>query len=293
MIKLNANATFSWRELGEGSPVLIIDDALEEPEKVREHAWKMRFNLPWMPLQYYPGWKSPTAMAGETAFVRNIGTRFLDRLWPEGWPQPLSLADLVPSSAFSVFGLSSETAGENGFIDVHFDGGGIFWIAVLTYLFDNEGHSGKRGTAFWRHRPTGLPLFFNGDLLQAVRSEHFLGMRFIEPLREAQARITANNLAAAEKLIIESKSPRKLFSLEEDDTWGLLDFVEAKFNRTVAYPTWMFHSVVDTTDVPNLSTSNARLTYNTFVTEPFPATMRPRTKYTGGGYLGIEGMKTE
>ena len=294
MIQMNANATFEWCEIGDGLPILIIDDALEDPERVRQHAWQSRFYLPGLPREYYPGWKASAAMPGEAAFVQSVGKRFLDRLWPDGWPQVLSLDDLILSSAFSVFGLNRATATEHGFIDQHFDGGGIyFWIALVTYLFESEDGPGERGTAFWRHKPTGLQSFFTGDLLQAVRSEQLLGMRFLEPLREAQRGISANNLEAAGKAILESKGKRKLFSLEEDENWALLKFVEAKFNRTVAYPTWQFHSAVDTVDAPRLSTRNARLTYNTFVSNPFPANMRPQPEYTGGGYLKVEGMKTE
>lgn len=65
MIKMNADATFEWCEIGSGSPILIIDNALEDPDRVRQHAWQSRFHLPELPREYYPGWKTSAAMPGK------------------------------------------------------------------------------------------------------------------------------------------------------------------------------------------------------------------------------------
>jgi hypothetical protein len=289
MIRLSSNASFEWCEIGKGLPVLIIDGALDDPERVRQEAWRTRFHLPG-PQEYYPGWQSAAQMSGEKEFIAQIGTRFLDRLWPQGWPAPLTVSDLKPHSTFSVFGLNRKLAAENGYIDQHVDS--FSWIAVVSYLFDNSLQPGQeRGTAFWKHKPTDLDSFFLGDLLQAAQIERLFGLRFIDPFRRAAGRIAATSMSEAQNLILESRGGRRrLFSLEEDDTWGLLKFVEARFNRVVAYPTWQFHSIVDTTEHKILSTRNARLTYNTFVPYPVPATMGPQSKYRGGGYFPVEDM---
>lgn len=293
-VSLSKNAKFSWHELegAGGLPLLMIDDALEDPHHVRETAWNSRFHLPG-PNEYYPGWQASAQMSGEKRLIQELAKAFLDRLWPRGWPPPLSVSDLVPHSTFSVFGMDHDVASRNGYIDQHVDT--YSWIAVVTYLFEHDETSGAdRGTAFWKHRPTDLRTFFLGDLLQASQIEHLFGLRFIDDFRRASVRLRAASMEEAQKQILENPaSVRRLFSLEEDNTWKLLKFVPARFNRMVAYPTWQFHSIVDTTAVHALSTRNARLTYNTFVPYPVPAGLGPRSKYQGGGYASIDGMRID
>jgi hypothetical protein len=291
-VVLSRDATLSWHELeGPGGlPLLVIDNALEDPHRVRETAWNSRFHLPG-PNEYYPGWQASAQMSGEKRLIQDLAKLFLDRLWPRGWPPPLSVSDLVPHSAFSVFGMDHDVARRNGYIDQHVDT--YSWIAVVTYLFEHDEHAGvDRGTAFWRHRPTDLQTFFLGDLLQAAQIEHLFGLKFIDPFRKASIRMRAASMSEAQKQILENPaSGRRLFSLEEDSIWKLLRFVPARFNRMVAYPTWQFHSIVDTSVTHALSTRNARLTYNTFIPYPVPAGLGPQSKYQGGGYTSIDGMR--
>jgi hypothetical protein len=290
-VTLSQSAKVSWQELeGAGDlPLLVIDDALEDPHRVREIAWNSRFHLPG-PRDYYPGWQASAQMAGEKRLIQQLGRLFLDRLWSRNWPPPLTVDDLVPHSTFSAFGMDHAVARRNGYIDQHVDT--FSWIAVVTYLFEHDERSGiDRGTAFWKHRPTNLQTFFLGDLLQAAQIEQLFGLRFIDPFRKASVRLRAATMAEAQKQILENaSSDRRLFSLEEDSTWKLLKFVPARFNRMVAYPTWQFHSIIDTSPTHTLSTSNARLTYNTFIPYPVPAGLGPQSEYRGGGYAPIDGM---
>lgn len=289
MIKLSAQAKLGWHEVGRGLPVLVIDDALEDPHSLRAMAWKTRFHLP-APSEYYPGWQASAQMPGETRLIQTIGKLFLDRLWPQGWPAPLTIEEMVPHSTFAVFGMDRDRARQTGYIDQHVDS--YSWIAVVTYLFDTpHPPGGQRGTAFWKHKPTDLDAFFFGDLLQASQVERLFGLNFIDPIRRAAMRVQAASMDALQKTIFESNgSTRHLFSLEEDAKWMLLRFFEGKFNRMIAYPTWQFHSIVDTAEPEALSIRNARLTYNTFVPYPVPAALGPQPKYTGGGYRAVEGM---
>jgi hypothetical protein len=290
-VTLSKNAMMTWHELegAPGLPMLVIDNALQDPRRVRDVAWNSRFHLPG-PNEYYPGWQASAQMPGEKLLIQELGKLFLDRLWSRGWPPPLTVADLVPHSTFSVFGMDHAVAGKSGYIDQHVDT--FSWIAVVTYLFEHDDSDGiDRGTAFWKHRPTDLQTFFLGDLLQAAQIEHLFGLRFIDPFRQACVRLRASSMAEAQKQILESPSSgRRLFSLEEGSTWKLLKFVPARFNRMVAYPTWQFHSIVDTSFTQTLSTRNARLTYNTFIPYPVPAGLGPRSTYQGGGYASIDGM---
>ncbi|ALN57860.1 DUF6445 family protein [Lysobacter enzymogenes] len=291
-VALSKDASIAWHELeGPGGlPMLVIDNALEDPHRVRECAWASRFHTPG-PNEYYPGWQATAQMSGEKRLIQDLGKLFLDRLWSRGWPPPLTVADLVPHSTFSVFGMDHEVARRNGYIDQHVDT--FSWIAVVTYLFEHDERAGyDRGTAFWKHRPTDLKTFFLGDLLQAAQIEQLFGLNFIDPFRKASVRLRAASMAEAQKQILENPaSTRRLFSLEEDNHWSLLKFVPARFNRMVAYPTWQFHSIVDTSPIQALSTRNARLTYNTFIPYPVPAGLGPQPKYQGGGYAAIDGMR--
>ena len=293
-VALNPHARYAWHELeGPGGlPMLVIDDALEDPHRARAAAWNSRFHLPG-PNEYYPGWQATAQMSGDKRLIQDLAKLFLDRLWSRGWPPPLRVTDLKPHSTFSVFGMDHEVARRNGYIDQHVDT--FSWIAVVTYLFEHDERSGvDRGTAFWKHRPTDLKTFFLGDLLQAAQIEHLFGLNFIDPFRKASLRLRAASMADAQKQILENpSSTRRLFSLEEDHQWSLLKFVPARFNRMVAYPTWQFHSIVDTSPPQALSTRNARLTYNTFIPYPVPADLGPQPKYQGGGYAAIDGMRVE
>jgi Family of unknown function (DUF6445) len=288
MIKMNEAAEFQWCTFGNGSEVLVIDNALEEPQRIRDFAWTRRFHLP-AQAEYYPGWRAPAELPGEIPFLRDIGSRFLDRLWPNGWPATVTMDAAKPKSAFSIFAIDEKVAAEHSFIDQHYDT--AYWIAVVTYLFDERPeNAGKRGTAFWKHKGTELETFFTGDPLQAVRNEQLFGMRLIEPLRAAIKTIRSPSLEHARKALLHAKQSRRRFSLEEDENWELTKFVEAKFNRTIAYPTWQIHSVIDTVGASNLSKANARLTLNTFVPYPLPASMTPPMLYTGPGYTTVDGM---
>lgn len=106
-------------------------------------------------------------------------------------------------------------------------------IAAVLYLnIPEESHG---GTAFYRHKETGLESlprhpFFQEDLKR------------IEPLA---AKYGCQNLKEfAEKVIFNEKAFRKeLCITDSTDQWEMLKVVEMKFNRLVFYEGKVFHSV--------------------------------------------------
>jgi hypothetical protein len=94
-LELNENRTVGWEDIGEGA-VLVIDDAFNNPERLREHALALRYDYP-APQDQYPGIKAYTLLPGAEQVATEIAKHFLDRLWGQDWPSALSLAAARPT----------------------------------------------------------------------------------------------------------------------------------------------------------------------------------------------------
>jgi len=279
MLDLNPKATVGWHDIGQGVQILVIDDALSDPERVRQFAWQQEYHLPGA-NEYYPGWISSARIKGDTKYFREIGEIFLQKIWPSGRPSAISAGRLVPRTSFAVFGMDPQAAAAQKYIDQHVDG--AFWLAGVTYLFDDHA-PGTRGTAFWKHAPFNLQTFCAGDMASIAYREKVLGLKVFDQLKESALLFPSHDSKEIAKAVMDGDPRgRRLFSLEENENWKLVKFVEAKFNRLVAYPSSQFHSIVDTTQIDGLSRENARLTYNGLLPYPYPAAIVPKLPYAGG-----------
>jgi hypothetical protein len=283
VLEFNPNAIFSTQKLAGRTPLLVIDDCVADPTQLRSFGLGLRYARP--TGDYYPGWKSAAALRGARAFYRRVSDAFLAALWPGGAPPQLAVTSQNVQT-FAVLGF--DPSQEPHFIDQHTDDEA--WLATVLYLFPNEQARG-RGTAFWRHRPTGLTHWLPTDIANVLSSEVFLGLDLTKPVAAAMANgivpPIANLRAFGERLGGAPKPGRRAFSLEETDEWELVHFVEAKFNRMVIYPTFQIHSVVDTSD-PTDASVGVRLTMNTFIDYPFPGPHIGR--YREESYVPVEGI---
>jgi hypothetical protein len=213
---------------------LIFDDFFAFPHQVRQAA--LNPGLPWKDADsHYPGM---TAAPGEdlSHILRFLGTR-LDRR-------------IEPDAARAVFSMVTKTDGELSPLQQrpHFDGP---CVAAIAYLNLPDQCCG--GTAFFRHRATGLVRF--PDRMTAAH----LGI--IKRLGLASPR-------DLQKLVSESPAQPKGFIEASSDEWERIGHVEMKFNRMVIYDGQIFHSGIIPKGAFGTSREERRLTLNLFLQNP-------------------------
>lgn len=267
-LKISERAQPRWAKAGK-APILIIDDVLDNADELREQALALRFEPP--QNGSYPGLKAAASVRGGVTIAKMLAQAFLSQR--HGSDVPAMLKDAKPKVAtdFSILSISQEAASDPRFSEQHVDT--ATWLASVIYLFGEPGvETPERGTAFWRHRPTGLTCFSQGDSpdsVELVLKEKLLGFPLMQELPDALTKIPATcmNLLNA-RVFKQVDRGRRPLSMEESDTWELLYAAPAKFNRLVCYPSWFIHSALETPDdTPTVDT--ARLTMNCFVLSPF------------------------
>jgi hypothetical protein len=250
------------RRVGEdANPVLVMDDVLENLDEVRDAAMR----VPWVRGRrgrYYPGYTSEVSIAGLPELARRVGEHAATEVY--GLPaRPASepRRRWRVQSFFAAFAPDPAARHAN----VHVDG--FSWLAVLVHLARPSGP--RTGTGFWRHRPTGLESFFFVDERNEAdvrRTEALFGLDGF-----ARRRATRGPDGLLSALAPSFDAVPLPFPAADHGDWELIDFVEAKPNRLVAYPTWRWHGVVHPDYAPPARLADARLTLNAFVDHPdFP-----------------------
>lgn len=284
-IRLNSKAKPVWHKIAtDGTQVLVVDDFLSNADELREYAEKLSYHVP-VAGDYYLGLKAFATLDGAGDLVKWVGEQTLQRMFPEKRPPFLATNDLRPFCQFSVLAYNAKQL-PNNYVEQHTDG--TSWLATILHL---SRHNNHRGTALWEHRPTGIHSWYRGDLVQNLQLEQFLGLRFREQIQRAFETTPAFTMEMLRAMIFRSNGDRKPFSLEENSDWRLLQYIPAKFNRLVAYPTWQIHSVIDTTNIQELSIDNMRLTMNNFVEYPFPKEVLPNSStHNWNLYKKVDGL---
>lgn len=290
-ICLSETARFSWLELGLGPGILIIDNCLASPEAVREYALNLRYSRPPVP-DAYPGWKSLASLAGAEVLMRILVAQYI-RNWDASKFEALDVkAARALSQHFSVLAfdpITANTVGYNG-QSQHVDG--VAWLATVLYLFGQRDVSdSSRGTAFWRHRQSGLQHWFFGDIVQIMRAEKLLGLSMVRGIQSISSSCNIQSLGQASQVVFGRASESIVpFTADESETWEKIAFVEARFNRMIVYPTFQIHSIVDTTAPAPKSLADARLTMNTFIDYPFTLEPKAASVYGLDSYLPVMGL---
>lgn len=141
-LSLNSNMTTSVYQFGdEKSPLLVIDDFLQDPELLVDHACQQRFvrNSPW-----YPGVRAPAPMSFQTLFLNSLKRTLQQVFELKGSKLGLSLCQ------YSIVTLSPDELSLLQRIP-HFDSTKRDELAAVFYLFKED----LGGTSFYRHKKTG------------------------------------------------------------------------------------------------------------------------------------------
>jgi hypothetical protein len=284
-LRINANAAITWHQVGDcGTWVMVVDEFLDNADELREFALSLCYNVP-AKGDYYPGLKAFATLQGSSEAVQWVAERMLEKLHAaKDRPPYLTTADLRSKCTFAILACDRKKI-PNDFMDQHTDNAS--WLATVLHL---SLISESRGTALWKHRPSGLHTWLPGDIVQVQRLEDALGLRLMEQLARAVQQVPVFSTDAVQRLFRPNKQ-RRPFSIDEDEQWELLQYVPAKFNRLVAYPTWQIHSVVDTTEYERLTVENMRLTVNQTVEYPVPREFLPAgSTYPWEFFRTVEGL---
>ncbi len=280
-LSVNPGAQPTWHEIGEArTAVLVVDDFLADAGQVRAFAQELAYFAP-SHKERYPGVRSPISLAGGAALKQWMAEHMLGRLFTEQRAPHLTTAEYDPLGAFCLF--TGDAGSEVRVEDQHVDG--AYWLAAVLHL--STSHEG-RGTAFWRHRATGLQHWVALDALQLGALESAFGLCIRAPLAQAKRHFWSNEEVA--RLLFAAPATRRPFTADSDDCWERLALIPSRFNRLVLYPTWQIHSLVDTSSAP-LTRDEARLTFNQMIDYPLPrAARRDRTAYPASFYRAVVGL---
>lgn len=235
---LNELGKMSFRTLpikGESEyRALIFDDFFAFPHQVREAALDPL--LPWKNADsHYPGMRAEPG--GDLSHVlRFLGAR-LDR-------------HIEPDAARAVFSMVTKTDSDLTLLQQrpHFDGP---CVAAIAYLNLPEQCCG--GTAFFRHRATGLVRF--PDRMTPAHLSIIKRLGLASP-RDLQ------------RLVSQPPNQPEGFIEASSDEWERIGHVEMKFNRLVIYDGQIFHSGIIPKGAFGTSREERRLTLNLFLQNP-------------------------
>lgn len=210
----------------EHTPVMIIDQLVEQPERLRAEASHLNFTTQ---SRFFPGIRAPVSLSYQRFVLESLQEAIADAFGLSGRtlkftmcqyslvttpPERLSLLQRIP----------------------HFDSLEPEGLAAIHYLF----RSGYGGTAFYRHRKTGF--------------ERLTEARKVAYLRSLESENDGPNMPG--RAYINGSTP--LF--EE------IGRVEGVFNRMVVYPRNILHSGCIEADFhPDPDPLTGRLSINSFI----------------------------
>jgi hypothetical protein len=210
-------------------PVVFIDDFLEDPQALVEAAASARFEpCPGAAEQRgYPGIRAPVP----AAYSERL-TELLDPLIRLNFGVPEALALKKTPCAFSLTTVAPQDLGPLQRVP-HFDASTPHYMAVLLYLCDAQ----HGGTAFYRHRATGLQQIAAADV---------------------------ERYGAAVYAEVDRRPPPPRYFDDSDEHFEFLGALPARFNRLVIYRGSLLHSAIVNPRRLSADPRAGRLTVNTF-----------------------------
>lgn len=227
LFRISADARMEMRRIGrEGHPLLIIDNAMSEPERLIEAAKTATFERP--AHTRYPGLNAPLPDYYGQGVLSAVNP-----LLARGFGMPANLRKTM----FGFLALATQAPEELEPIQKvpHHDSPDPFRIALVHYLCrDMPG-----GTGFFRHKATG-----------------FEGV-------DARRRADYVRIAAAELETAGDGLTRHV--TDETPNYELIDFAELKFNRLIIYRSHVLHSgLLEGAELTH-DPRTGRLTANSFI----------------------------
>jgi hypothetical protein len=247
----------------EKNPVLVVDDVLVNPTEVRDYAIHSRF-VQADDRTYYPGYLAPCALHGLEPLVAWVA----QEMWSNGHrldrDRKYSSLDEVDCNNryFAICAPDPNAAYRNVHVDGH------SWLAIVLYLsLDLEATT---GTAFWRHKGTGMESFYCGPdpVKEMTMIDGVFGTHMLNQVRGPLAYSGAATYEQWSEGFFVPRVRRPPFPDRDHDGWKQIGRISARYNRLVAYPTWQWHGVYLTRYAPPPRIEDARLTLNLFVTHP-------------------------
>lgn len=223
---LNTAARFIHRSMGrEGQPLVVIDDVLQDPQTLVDHACALSFSPP--PGGYYPGLNAELPLDYVTGLTTGLRP-LLEQVFGLPAARPVDLS--------GYFGLATQAAEALQPVQTlpHHDSTDPRQLAIVHYL----ARGAQGGTGFYRQNATGF---------ESVDS----------------ARQPAYAAACAEQLA--HRDAPALHVGPQTPGYTQIDASEALFNRLIVYRTTSLHSgLLEASSLTN-DPATGRLTANVFV----------------------------
>ena len=233
--------------------LLVIDDFLCDPEAVTHLAGQLDYGLDRQPdsqFQRYPGERARVSLYPEETYAAILNTYRLEG----GRPAPL-VSYARNSLVFTRIDDDALEELDARQVVPHVDAG----IDVIAIVYLSAAEVGG-GTAFYRHRATGLahlPTHPSFDIARMMREAGFDPLKREDYTRFTKAlmysELDAVSVASGETGISESTA-----------MWEVLRIVPLAYNRLIIFPACVFHSPIYTRrEGEDLA---QRLTLNVFFT---------------------------
>jgi len=228
--QVNPRAKTQVMKLGKlKTPVIVVDDAVIQPESLLEAANKAEFKA--QPRDYYPGVRAPVT----DKYVQHICEHFFD-----SWRDIFGLQQAERlETVLSAFSMTTMPANQLKPIQMlpHFDTVEQHQVAVVHYLCDEE----HGGTGFYCHKSTSIERVIESNLV-----------KYGKTLKQ-------------EAVAAELHTNRKYLGLNHS-LFESIGSVTSRFNRLVVYPSNLLHSGLIKPEVDlNNHPSHGRLTTSSFI----------------------------
>lgn len=264
-LQINPNALATFHKIGDcKTSVLVVDNFLANPDEIREMALTLSYSTPQRVV--YPGYNASINLCGLKEMHTWIMERMAEHFFPQSIPNHILLNNFKKRITVFATLACDKSKLPYPFFDQHIDADPSIWLASVLHF---SLHPEARGTGFWKN------IALESEHLSTIQDPPFLlrleedfGLTFTKPLLKL---IKKGSLLTMEDLFpfLFSDSQSEPFSRQSGEKWKLMHFVEAKFNRLVVYPAWLFHSIIDESQFKELTLDNMRLTMNTFHGVPY------------------------
>ena len=229
---VNPNLDVTVHRVGDSrQPVLVIDNVMRDPDSLVEFAaTEVTFRAAWTPKGGYPGVRADAPREYVSGLLAHLGGAIASAFF-----SPMPVAPVDANCLLSIVTRRPEQLTSQQRIP-HFDTPDPMRIAFLHYLCDER----LGGTAFYRHRKTGL------DVVRPEQEMEFCRIRDEE---------------------LKLAPPPSGFITSDAADYEQTAGIEARFNRLIVYRSQHLHSGSIPRDM-NFSADprTGRLTATVFIT---------------------------
>jgi hypothetical protein len=226
-LSLNSNLTTCVYQLGEErSPLLVVDNFLQDAELLVEHACKQQFV---QNSSFYPGIRAPAPLAFQSLLLRTLSRQLQQVFDLKGTKLGLSLCQ---------YSLVTMPANKLKLLQriPHFDSTKRDELAAVFYLFKED----LGGTSFYRHNKTGY--------------EYIDDARRIPYFKSLESENESDNI------------PQQGYINGDTELFTRIGEQKGIFNRLIVYRRQILHSgSISSNFIPNTDPRKGRLTINIFI----------------------------